>query len=76
MTLLLALALLAQDDAGRILEKYRAARPTDEALGIYRLDWADDLKSALERAKTERRPIFFVATQQLEDAGSLYNGHC
>ncbi len=78
MKTLLALVCLAapQDDPGSILEKYRAARPAEGALAIYRLDWAPDLKSALERAGKEKRPVFFIATHQLEDAGSLYDGHC
>jgi hypothetical protein len=72
--LLLAAAQGADVDA--ILKAYRAARPGDEELRLYTLDWAADLKGALARAAKEGRPVFLVATRQLEDAGSLYSGHC
>lgn len=63
-------------DTGRILAAYQAARPSDADLGIYRLDWADSLQAAKTRAAKEKRPIFFVSTMQLKDAGDLRGGHC
>lgn len=63
-------------DAGRILAAYQAARPPDRDLGVFRLDWAASLKEAKARAAREKRPIFFVSTTQLKDAGDLKGGHC
>jgi hypothetical protein len=63
-------------DTPRILAAYQAARPADAELGLYRLDWEDSLQSAKERAAKEKRPIFFVSTMQLKDAGDLRGGHC
>jgi hypothetical protein len=63
-------------EVSRILEAYQAGRPTDRELSLFKLDWAGSLKEAKERAAKERRPIFFVSTTQLEDAGDLRGGHC
>ena len=73
--LLLAVALQDKEAEG-ILSRYRSARPADSDLALYRLDWVEDLKTAKTRAAKEKRPILFIATRQLEDAGSLYTGHC
>jgi len=74
--MLVAIGLAAQEAEQRILEKFAAALPQEEALEIYRLDWAPSLPEAKSRAARESRPIFFIATTQLEDAGSLVTGHC
>lgn len=60
----------------RIQSAYQTARPADRDLGIFRLDWAASLKDAKARAAKEKRPIFFVSTMQLKDAGDLRGGHC
>jgi len=65
-----------QPEAQRILEAFQAARPPDRDLGVFRLDWAASLKDARARAAKERRPIFFVSTMQLKEAGDLKGGHC
>ncbi len=75
MTWLVALLLSGfpqEEDPQAILRRYQSARPREDSLAIYKLDWAPDFKSALK----EKRPVFLVATRQLEDAGSLYSGHC
>jgi hypothetical protein len=82
--LLLSAAGAAPDDPGtaqdtrlqRVLSAYQAARPADRELGAFRLDWAGSLKEAKTRAAREKRPIFFVSTMQLKDAGDLRGGHC
>lgn len=76
MLLIFTLALAQDADAQRILEAYRVARPGDRELLAFKLDWAPSLKDALARAQKESRRIFFIATTQLEDAGSLHSGHC
>ncbi len=63
-------------DTRKILASYQAARPSDRELEIFRLDWSDSLTQAQARAAKESRPIFFVATHQLKEAGNLINGHC
>ena len=62
--------------ARQIVESYQAARPTDSELALFQLDWAANLKEAKARAAKEKRPIFFVSTTQLKDAGDLRGGHC
>lgn len=69
-------AAAAEERAARIRAACEAARPTDADLGIFRLDWAESLKDAKARAAHEQRPIFFVSTTQLKDAGDLRGGHC
>ena len=73
---MLAALLLSLQDSQRILDAFERARPKDDTLSIYRLDWAEDVKSALARAAKEGRPVLVVATEQTEDAGSLKSGHC
>ena len=60
----------------RVLDAYEAARPGESDLGVFKLDWADSLKDARQRAAREKRPIFFVSITQLKDAGDLRGGHC
>ena len=76
MALLLACPALCASDAQRILDAFNAARPSERDLGVFKLDWADSLKDAKARAAKERRPIFFVSTTQLKEAGNLRDGHC
>ena len=63
-------------DVRRIVDAYAAARPPDADLGVFMLDWAASLKDAKARAAREKRPVFFVSTTQLKDAGDLRGGHC
>lgn len=60
----------------QIREAYQAARPAAAELALFQLDWAADLKDARARAAKEKRPIFFVSTMQLKEAGDLRGGHC
>ena len=60
----------------QILARYEAARPRDVDLQLFALDWAGSLREAKERAAKEGRPILFVATTQLKEAGDLRGGHC
>lgn len=78
MKTLLLLFLAAQGDpaAERVLEKVRAARPTDEALAIYRHDWAPTWEEARTRAAKEKRPIFLVVNTNITGPTNFYTGHC
>jgi hypothetical protein len=67
---------LPDPEVRRILDAYQAARPSDRDLGVFMLDWAPSLKDARARATREGRPVFFVSTTQLKDAGNLRTGHC
>ena len=71
-----AKAEVRDPEVRRVLDAYEAARPGESDLGVFRLDWADSLKDARQRAAREKRPIFFVSTTQLKDAGDLRGGHC
>jgi hypothetical protein len=73
--MMITLLLLAQD-ARSILDAYEKARPKEADLQIHRIDWVPTLKDALAAAEKDARPIFVIATTQLEDAGSLVTGHC
>ncbi len=61
-------------DAKRIYGRIEELRPTDDVLGMYRLDWAPSLPEALARAKAEKRPVFLVIIHA--QYGDLYSGHC
>ena len=73
--MLTAILLLAQDGQA-ILDAVERARPDEALLAPYRLEWSPTLKDALASAEKNPRPIFVFATRQLEDAGSLFSGHC
>lgn len=76
-TAALLMLLLAQDpEVARILDRAKEARPSDEALAFYTLDWAPDLAAARERASKEGRPIFFVGDTNLTGPGFFFTGHC
>ena len=65
----------AQDKAAkRILAKFDEMRPSEEELAMYRLDWADSLEHALDRAKSENRPIVLVIIHA--KYGDITSGHC
>lgn len=70
-----AFPLVAQDvDARRILNHYKSARPTEQDLAMYRLDWSSSLDDALKRAARESRPIFLVIIHARY--GDISSGHC
>ena len=72
---LAALPVTAQSDAARrALELFRATRPTDDDLGMYRMDWEPTLGKALERAKAEQKHVCLVIIHA--KYGDLYSGHC
>lgn len=72
-----ASSVATQDPAvRRVLDAFKAARPTENELRVFQLDWAASLKEAKARALKEERPVFFISTTQLEDAGNLRGGHC
>ena len=76
-TLLCALVLLAQEgETDRILKKVREARPSDDALAIYRHDWAPTWEEARGRAAKEGRPIFLVVNTNISGPTNFYTGHC
>ena len=76
--LILTLCALTQDAAeiDRILEKVRAARPSDAALSFYRHDWAPTWDGALLRASAEKRPIFLITNTNISGPINFYTGHC
>ena len=75
--LLLLLALVSQDAAvQKILDKAKAARPTDADLAFYSLDWAPTLKEAKARAAKEGRPVFFVWVTNITAHDDFFTGHC
>ena len=69
--------LLALDpEVQKILDRHEAARPTDQSLAFYGLDWAPSLPEAKARAKKEGRPIFFIWLTNISASTSFFTGHC
>ncbi len=58
----------------RVLEKFDRFRPGERELAMYRLDWADSLDDALQRAKRETRPIVLIVIHA--QYGDILSGHC
>ncbi len=66
---------VAQDEnAKQILARFDALRPSANELAMYRLDWADSLDEALQRAAAEGRPVFLVVIHA--KYGDVASGHC
>jgi hypothetical protein len=61
-------------DVQNILDKYRLARPADNDLAIFQLDWVPTLKEARGRAAQEQRPILLLVVTN--SYGDLFTGHC
>lgn len=76
MTLTLCLALSLLQDTQRILDAFKAARPADADLAVFKLDWSASLDDAKARAAKEKRPVLLIVTTQTKDAGTLESGHC
>jgi hypothetical protein len=72
---LAAIPVAAQSAAAqRALALFHRTRPTDDDLGMYRMDWEPTLAKALERSKAEQRPVCLVIIHA--KYGDLYSGHC
>lgn len=76
VSLLAAISIsVAQDeDAKQILARFDAVRPDANELAMYRLDWAESLDNALQRAAAESRPVFLVVIHA--KYGDVTSGHC
>jgi hypothetical protein len=58
----------------KVLNKFRLARPSDNDLAIFRLDWTPTLKAAKAKAAKEQRPIFLIVVTN--SFGDMHSGHC
>ena len=75
IVLLTAIPCLAEDaSVQRLLAKYRAVRPDDRDLAMYRLDWERSLPVAQQRAVREKRPVCLVIIHARY--GNITSGHC
>jgi hypothetical protein len=70
----LARASEPEKEVERIMQDYRAALPSADDLGVFRLDWVATLDEAKRRAADERRPILLLVVTN--SYGNLYTGHC
>jgi hypothetical protein len=68
--------LLQDPEPDRILDRFRAARPSDDALAFYRLRWAPDLAAAKTLAAKEKRPICFLVITNISASDRFFTGHC
>lgn len=74
--LILVLAFQVDPATARVLEKVRAARPSDDALAVYRHDWAPTWEEARARSRKEKRPILLVVNTNITGPTNFYTGHC
>ena len=75
LTLVTITATLADESSvAQLAAKYRAIRPSDDKLAVYRLDWAESLSIAQERAQSENRPVCLAVIHARY--GDLTSGHC
>jgi hypothetical protein len=74
MLVTITTTLADESSVARIAAKYRAIRPHDEELAMYRLDWAESLSIAQERARSENRPVCLAVIHARY--GDLISGHC
>ena len=75
LTLVTTAATLADESSvAPLAAKYRAIRPSDDKLAVYRLDWAESLSIAQERARSENRPVCLAVIHARY--GDLTSGHC
>jgi hypothetical protein len=80
LTLVVAVAVWlpgqAQDpQARRIQERFEAARPDDQSLAFYSLDWAMSLAEAKDRARRDGRPILLVLNTNITAGTNFFTGH-
>ena len=59
-----------------VLDRYKALRPADADLAIYRLDWCPDHARAQERAARENRPLLLISVNNISGGGNIRSGHC
>lgn len=72
---LLGLPALAQSTAAAdTLARFAQLRPGDDALAMYRLDWAGSLDDALKTAAKDKRPVLLVVIHA--KYGDMITGHC
>ena len=57
-----------------ILKQYDSIRPQDRDLMVFKLDWEATLKSAVARARKERRPVLLIVVRNSN--GDIRQGHC
>jgi hypothetical protein len=76
LSILMACTVATAQDSQvkRVLAKCDAMRPSDRELAMYRLDWAESLEEAKQRAVKEDRPIFLVIIHA--KYGDISSGHC
>src|SRR5262245_41084195 len=54
----------------KILDKYRAIRPSTADLAVFQLDWTPGLKEAKEKAAKEQLPILLIVVTN--SYGNMY----
>ena len=69
-----SIASARDEQIDRVLSKYDRIRPSERELAMYRLDWADSLDDALQRATREGRPILLIIIHA--KYGDILSGHC
>lgn len=76
LALACAFAFAQEEAVQAVLEKYRAVRPTEKELSIWRLDWIPEFAKAKETSAREGRPLLFIWNRNISGPDSLYTGHC
>lgn len=65
-----------EEESRAFAQRYEAAQPSTESMAIWKLDWEDHLRSALARAKVERRPVLFIHVTNISGPSNFASGHC
>ena len=83
LTAALALVFAAHSPAAELdgkladfAERFQAAQPSGSQLAIWKLDWEDELDTALKRAKSERRPVLFIHVTNISGPSNFAAGQC
>lgn len=59
----------------RVLRQFETAKPTEQSMGFYSLNWVANLADAKARALKEQRPIFLILNTNITAGTNLYSGH-
>ena len=71
-----ALAANVDEELAKFSQRFQAAQPSGLQQAIWKLDWEDQLTTALTRAKTERRPVLFIHVTNISGPSNFGTGHC
>lgn len=63
-------------EADQILQQVEQAKPANEKLVFFHLDWVETLAEAKARALSESRPILLIWNRNISAPANFITGHC